>query len=67
MLSIGLAYGPNISDTWLNKVPVPLPKGMTKQNSTENLSTNTLYIHAIYFTANTISHVAIGDLTSVTI
>ena len=23
MLSIGLAYGPDISNTWLNKVPVP--------------------------------------------
>ena len=67
MLSIGLSRGPDISNTWLNKVPVPLPKGMTKQNSTANLSGQTLYIHAIYFTANTISHVAIGDLTSVTI
>jgi hypothetical protein len=36
MLSIGLAYGPNISNTWLNKVPVP---SSSKQNSTENLTT----------------------------
>jgi hypothetical protein len=25
MLSVGLASAPDISDTWLNKVPVPLP------------------------------------------
>ena len=31
----------------------------------DGISSQTLYIHAIYFAANTISHVAIGDLTSV--
>lgn len=67
MLSIGLANGTDISNTWLNKVPVPLPKGVSKQTSSEGLSWQTLYIHAIYFTSNTISHVAIGDLTSVTL
>lgn len=30
------------------------------------MDSSTLYIHAIYFAMNTISHVAIGDLTSVT-
>ena len=64
MLSMGLAHRPDISDTWLNKIPVPRA---SKQNSSEALSAQTLYIHAIYFTANTISHVAIGDLTSVTL
>lgn len=67
MLSIGLANGTDISNTWLNKVPVPLPKGVSKQTSSEGLSWQTLYIHAIYFTSNTISHVAIGDVTSVTL
>ena len=30
------------------------------------MSVSSVYIHAIYFVVNTISHVAIGDITSVT-
>ena len=30
------------------------------------MSSTSIYIHAIYFVVNTISHVAIGDITSVT-
>ena len=30
MLSIGLKDRSNIEDTWLNKVPVPLPANITK-------------------------------------
>ena len=65
MLSIGLARKDQVSDTWLNKVPEPLPPG-TVQTDIDSVDANTLYIHAIYFAANTISHVAIGDLTPVT-
>jgi hypothetical protein len=69
MLSIGLSGGPDISNTWMNKLPVPLPSDTPKQTSTSTtlLTSSSMYIHAIYFTANTISHVAIGDITSVTI
>lgn len=30
------------------------------------MSNESIYIHGIYFVVNTISHVAIGDITSVT-
>jgi hypothetical protein len=30
MLSVGLAEKPDISNTWLNKVPIPLPPNLTK-------------------------------------
>jgi len=30
MLSIGLAHKPDISETWLNKVPIPLPSEFPK-------------------------------------
>jgi hypothetical protein len=33
MLSVGLAYRPDVSNTWLNKVPIPLPQGITKQSN----------------------------------
>lgn len=65
MLSMGLRDLSNIENTWLNKVPIPLPSNVTKQTDVSNISSSTLYIHALYFAANTMSHVAIGDLTSV--
>lgn len=42
-----------------------MPAGVSKISSVDDVDNGTLYIHAIYFAANTISHVAIGDLTSV--
>jgi Ion transport protein len=65
MLSVGLAHKDKIEDTWMNKIPVPLPSDVPKQTNIDTVDFSTLYIHAIYFSANTISHVAIGDLTSV--
>lgn len=65
MLSVGLAFSPNIENTWLNKIPVPMPSNVTRVTDISGVDRNTLYIHGIYFSANTISHVAIGDLTSV--
>jgi hypothetical protein len=62
MLSVGLAQRPNIRNTWLNKIPVPQPAPIS---SIEGVDNRTLYIHALYFAVNTISHVAVGDLTSV--
>jgi hypothetical protein len=29
MLSVGLQYSPYIGNTWLNKVPIPLPSNIT--------------------------------------
>lgn len=62
MLSVGLAQRPNVRNTWLNKLPVPQPSPVSSLDGVDN---RTLYIHALYFTVNTISHVAIGDLTPV--
>jgi hypothetical protein len=64
MLSFGLT-NPDIRNTWLNRIPVPLPEGVRKENNLDGITSYDLYIHALYFTTNTISHVAIGDLTTV--
>lgn len=61
---MGLAE-PDIRKTWLNRVPVPLPEGVRKENNLDGVSDLSLYIHALYLTTNTISHVAIGDLTTI--
>lgn len=65
MLSIGLSK-PDITKTWLNRMPSPLSSGRRTENNLDDISNESIYIHAIYFVTNTISHVAIGDLTSVT-
>ena len=64
MLSVGLTAD-DIRLTWLNRVPSPIPGGVRLVNNLDDVSYQSLYIHALYFSGNTISHVAIGDLTSV--
>ena len=66
MLNVGLTQE-DIRLTWLNRVPVPLAEGVRKENNLDGVDSHTLYIHAIYFVTNTISHVAIGDLTTVSL
>lgn len=65
MLCVGLKEKSHLQDTWMNKIPIPLPANITRATSMEGVSQSTMYIHALYFAANTISHVAVGDLTSV--
>lgn len=62
LLSVALAEGPDITNTWLSKVPYPQT---SRQSSVAGVSNTSLYIHALYFASNTMSHVAIGDLTVV--
>ena len=63
---------PDIRDTWLRRIPVPLDYGIRRSPSLyegddiEKMSSASIYLHALYFMVNTISHVAIGDITSVT-
>lgn len=64
MLCEGLT-AEDIRQTWLNRVPSPLSDGVRKENNLNGVSSTSLYIHALYFVTNTISHVAIGDLTTV--
>jgi len=64
MLSEALSAD-DIRQTWLNRVPSPLPNNVRTENDLKGISNQSLYIHAIYFVTNTISHVAIGDITTV--
>ena len=64
MLSVGLTAD-DIRLTWLNRVPSPIPGGVRLVDNLDDVTYESLYIHALYFACNTISHVAIGDLTSV--
>lgn len=63
-LNVGLSQ-PDIRKTWLNRLPVPQATGVRLENNLDDLSPSTLYIHAIYLVTNTISHVAVGDISSV--
>ena len=38
---------------------------MRENPTLEGVSAASLYIHSLYFVANTVSHVAIGDITAV--
>ena len=64
MLSDALT-NPDILRTWLNRIPSPQPDGVRQENNLDGVSNQSLYISALYFITNTISHVAIGDITTV--
>ena len=65
---ICIAYKqPDIRDTWLRRLPVPQPTGMRPNNDFDGLSDSTIYIHALFFTVNTVSHLAVGQITAVTV
>jgi hypothetical protein len=44
---------------------VPQTKGMRESRTLDDVSAGSLYVHALYFVVNTVSHVAIGDITAV--
>jgi len=52
----------NVGETWVRRLPVP-EGGST---SLDNISNKSLYVSALYFVVGSISHVAIGDISSVT-
>jgi len=65
VISLAL-HVPDARDTWLRRVPVPQPAGFRESGSMDDVSPGSIYVHSLYFTVNTISHVAIGDVTMVT-
>lgn len=67
---------PDVRETWMRRIPVPQTMGEDPENNfkagfrqnptVEDMTNGSIYIHALYFTVNTVSHVAIGDITMVT-
>ena len=51
---------------WQRRAPVPQPAG-TRNDHSIDLSNDTIYIHAIYWSIVTFSHIGIGDITAVTV
>lgn len=67
LLLANAAYDHDARDNWLRRIPVPQDSGIRLNASVfTDMSSSSIYIHAFYFVVNTISHVAIGDITSVT-
>jgi hypothetical protein len=54
--------------TWLRRCPVPQVHG-TRQlpDDHSDMSKLSIYVHALYYVAGTVSHVAIGDITAVNV
>ena len=59
-------FVPDVRETWIRRVTVPQELGMRESPNLDDVSDASLYVHALYFVVNTVSHVAIGDLTAVT-
>ena len=67
LLLANAAFDHDARDTWLRRIPVPQDSGIRSEPSVfDDMSSSSIYVHAFYFVVNTISHVAIGDITSVT-
>ena len=61
------AHKDDVRTTWLRRVPVPQDEGFRENPKLDDVSDASVYVHALFFTVNTVSHVAIGDLTSVNV
>jgi hypothetical protein len=59
-------FVPDVRETWIRRIAVPQTAGMRQSPTLDDLSNVSLYIHAIWFIANTVSHVALGDITACT-
>ena len=67
ILLSGAAFQEDARETWLRRIPVPQGEGIREKASVwEDMTPMSVYVHGFYFVVNTISHVAIGDITSVT-
>jgi hypothetical protein len=53
-------------ESWLRRIPVPQSNG-TRDSSSITLSNETIYVHAIYWSIVTFSHIGIGDVTAITV
>ena len=65
-ISIAL-HETDVRTTWLRRVPVPQAGGFRESPTMDDTAPQSIYIHALLFAVNTISHVAIGELTTVTV
>ena len=67
LLLANAAYAPDARENWLRRIPAPQADGIREEDSVfTDMSWFSIYVHSIYFVVNTISHVAIGEITSVT-
>ena len=65
-ISLGFA-NPDARATWFRRMPVLQPDGFRKGSDIlADTTPISIYINSLYFVVNTVSHVAIGDLTMVT-
>jgi hypothetical protein len=63
---IKIAYTQDdINSTWLRRLPVLQSEGFRTKNDFSGLSDSSIYIHALNFIANTMSHLAIGEISMV--
>ena len=63
-------WADDLDQSWIRRVPVPLEAGHRAGAQLADLSdlgAGTVYAHALLFMVNTVSHVAIGDVTAVTV
>lgn len=65
-ISMGRYLSEDVRETWIRRIPVPQESGMRESRSMDDIADLSLYVHSFYFIVNTISHVAIGDITAVT-
>ena len=57
----------DIRETWLRRLPAPLDDGIRASGDINELSEFTIYIHALLFIVNSLSHIALGDIASTTL
>lgn len=67
---------PDVRETWLRRIPVPMRSkgtaefgfkaGFRVSPTMDDVTNESIYIHALQFIVTTVSHVAIGDITMVT-
>jgi hypothetical protein len=63
-ISIGL-WKADVRDGWIRRLPAPQLNGMRQSPVLDDVSQGSLYIHALWFVVNTVSHVAVGDVSAV--
>ena len=52
--------------SWIRRIPVPRPAG-TRTADSEDISDDSLYVHALYWAIVTFSHIGVGDITAITV
>jgi potassium voltage-gated channel Eag-related subfamily H protein 5 len=49
----------------MRRIPVPQGTGMRIENNLDDISDLSIYIHTLNFTFNTVSHLAIGEISAI--